>query len=412
MEILQLVGLSITLFTGIILTLVFILLYSESKLVQKGDVRILINSDEEKSLTTTSGRTLLQTLLGAKIFLPSACGGGGTCGVCTCQIDDGGGDVLPTEKTHLSQKQVKSNWRLACQVKVRQDMDIRIPDEIFSIQTFKCKVVSNHNVASFIKDFVVELPEGAEMDYEAGGYIQIDVPEYKNLNYKDFDIDEEYRSEWDTYNMWQFVAGNDDPCSRAYSMASYPAEKGLVRLNIRIASPPPNKPDVPPGIASSYIFGLKPGDDVDISGPYGEFFIQDTEKEMVYIGGGAGMAPLRSHIFQLLKTEGSSRKIRYYYGARSLREMFYQEEFEELEKKFPNFKFIYALSEPQPEDNWTGKTGFIHQVVLDDYLDKHPDPTEIEFYMCGPPMMNNAVNKMLYDIGVENDQIFFDDFGI
>ncbi len=412
MGILLLVGLSILLFTGIILTLIFILLGAESKLVQKGDAVITINDDESKSITVSSGKTLLQTLTSQKIYLPSACGGGGTCGVCRCRILEGGGDVLPTERTHLSLKQVKDHWRLACQVKVRQDMRILVPEEIFSIQKYRCQVHSNRNVASFIKELVLELPQGMHLDFKPGGYIQIEIPPYTGLSYRSFDIDDKFTSEWDKYNMWRFTAQSDESVTRAYSMASYPAESNIVMLNVRIASPPFNKPDVPPGIASSYIFNLKPGDQVDISGPYGEFFIQETEKEMVYIGGGAGMAPLRSHLFHLLKTLKSHRIISYWYGARSLREMFYQDEFEELARTFSNFRFHVALSEPLPEDHWKGFTGFIHQVVFDHYLKHHDDPTEIEYYMCGPPVMNSAVQNMLYHIGVEKEQIYFDDFGI
>jgi len=406
------VGLSIALFTGIILALVFILLWAESKLVHKGDVNILINDDEEKSLKTPAGRTLLQTLLAHKIYLPSACGGAGTCGVCTCQIFEGGGDILPTERTHITMKEAKNHLRLACQVKVRENMKIHVPEEIFSIQKYECTVRSNNNVASFIKELVLELPGGETMDYKAGGYIQIDVPEYENLSYRSFDIDKEYKEEWDRFDMWQYIANNDEEITRAYSMASFPAENNIVMLNVRIASPPPDKPDVPPGLASSYIFNLKPGDKVMVSGPYGEFFIKDTQKEMVYIGGGAGMAPMRSHIFHLLKTLNTDRKVSFWYGARSLQEMFYEDEFYELKQKFPNFSFYIALSEPLPEDNWDGLTGFIHQVVLDEHLMKHDDPEEIEFYMCGPPLMNSAVLKMLDDMGVESEQIAFDDFGI
>jgi len=406
-----LVLLSLVLFTGMILILVAILLVAESKLVQKGDVKISINNDDEKSLTVSKGKTLLRTLVDNNIFLPSACGGGGTCGVCRCQVTDGGGDVLPTEKTHLTQKDIRNNWRISCQVKVREDMQLEIPEEVFSIKKFKCTVRSNNNVASFIKELVLELPKNEKLDFQSGGYVQIDVPEYHKLSYKEFDIDEEYKSEWDKNNMWQYVANNDEEITRAYSMANYPAEEDVVILNIRIASPPPRMPNVPPGLGSSWLFNLKPGDEVNVSGPYGEFFIKDTQKEMLYIGGGAGMAPLRSHLFHLLKTENSDRKISYWYGARSSREMFYKEEFDELVKKHPNFSFHLALSDALPEDNWEGPTGFIHQVVLDSYLDKHPDPEEIEFYMCGPPMMNNAVNKMLYDLGVEEEQIAFDDFG-
>ncbi len=411
MSISLLVILSIILFTGIILALVFVLLLAESKLVQKGDVTIRINDDDSKSLTVPKGRTLLRTLVDNGIYLPSACGGGGTCGVCRCQVEEGGGDVLPTERTHLTQKDVRNDWRISCQVKVRQDMALKIPEEVFSIKKFKCRVISNHNVATFIKELVLQLPDGETLDFKPGGYVQIDIPVYSGLSYREFNIEEEYRGDWDKYNMWQYVAHNDEEATRAYSMANYPDEGNIIMLNIRIASPPPRQPDVPPGIGSSYLFNLKPGDEVTVSGPYGEFFIKDTDQEMVYIGGGAGMAPLRSHLFHLLKTEHSHRKISYWYGARSKREMFYEDEFEELVEKNPNFQFHVALSEPLPQDDWKGPTGFIHQVVLDKYLDKHPDPEEIEFYMCGPPMMNSAVNKMLYDLGVEEEQIAFDDFG-
>ncbi|MCD4654738.1 NADH:ubiquinone reductase (Na(+)-transporting) subunit F [bacterium] len=406
-----LVVLSIVLFTGITLALVGILLAAESKLVQKGDVTININNDDEKSLNVSKGRTLLRTLVDSGIYLPSACGGGGTCGVCRCQIKSGGGDVLPTEKTHLTQKDIRNNWRISCQVKVREDMDLLIPEEVFSIKKFKCRVRSNSNVATFIKELILEIPENEVLDFESGGYVQIDIPEYSKLSYKEFDIEEEYRGDWDKFNLWQYVANNDEETSRAYSMANYPAEGNIVMLNIRIASPPPRMSNVPPGIGSSWLFNLKPGDEVDVSGPYGEFFIKDTQKEMVYIGGGAGMAPLRSHIYHLLRTARSDRRISYWYGARSLREVFYEGELLELQENNPNFSFNLALSEPLPEDNWEGAKGFIHQVVLDNYLDKHPDPEEIEFYMCGPPMMNDAVNKMLYDLGVEEEQIAFDDFG-
>lgn len=411
MSIVLLVVLSIVLFTGIILALVAVLLAAESKLVQKGDVTLSINDDPEKSLTTGKGKTLLRTLVDSGIFLPSACGGGGTCGVCRCQVEDGGGDVLPTERTHLTQKDVRNGWRISCQVKVRENMKLKIPEEVFSIKKFKCRVRSNHNVATFIKELILEIPDGETLDFESGGYVQIDIPEYTNLSYKEFDIEEEYRGDWDKYDLWQYVASNDEEITRAYSMANYPAEGNIIMLNIRIASPPPRMPDVPPGLGSSWLFNLKPGDEVSVSGPYGEFFIKETDKEMVYVGGGAGMAPLRSHIYHLLRTENSHRKISYWYGARSLREMFYQDELDELVEKHPNFSFHLALSEPLPEDNWQGPTGFIHQVVLDSYLDKHKDPEEIEFYMCGPPMMNDAVNKMLYDLGVEKEQIAFDDFG-
>ncbi|MBN1355736.1 NADH:ubiquinone reductase (Na(+)-transporting) subunit F [bacterium] len=406
------VGLSIALFTGVILTLVLVLMWAESKLVHKGDVRVIINDDEDKALKIPAGRTLLQTLSANRIYLPSACGGSGTCGVCRCKIFEGGGDILPTELTHITMKDAREHWRLACQVKVREDMRIWVPEEIFNIKMYECTVRSNNNVASFIKELVLDLPPGEILEFKAGGYIQIEVPEYRGLSYRSFDIDGKFKSEWDKYDMWRYSANNDEPVTRAYSMANYPAENTIVMLNVRIASPPPDKPDVPPGIVSSYIFNLKPGDKVKVSGPYGEFFIKDTDREMVYIGGGAGMAPMRSHIFHLLKTVHSNRKISFWYGARSLKEMFYQNEFETLETQNPNFDFQVALSEPMPEDNWNGPVGFIHQVVLDRHLKKHSDPEEIEYYMCGPPLMNSAVLKMLDNLGVEPDQIAFDDFGI
>jgi len=409
MSVLGLILLSTFVFTGTILILVVILNYATSKLVSTGDVKILINGNEDKSINSPAGTTLLQTLAAEKIFLPSACGGGGTCGLCTCQIKEGGGDILPTEKPHLSRAEIKDDVRLACQVKVKSDMDIHIPDEIFSIQKWECEVVSNQNVATFIKEFVVKLPEGENLDFKAGGYIQIDIPPHK-LDYSEFDIEDEYRSDWDKFNMWRYHSELDESIFRAYSMANHPAEGNIVMLNVRIASPPPGM-DVPPGLASSYIFNLKPGDKVTISGPYGEFFAKKTDREMVYIGGGAGMAPMRSHIFDLLKTNKSKRKISFWYGARSKREMFYDDEFKALEKEFPNFSYNVALSDPMEEDNWDGPTGFIHQVVLENYLMDHEAPEDVEFYMCGPPMMVDAVDNMLYNLGVEKEMIDYDSFG-
>jgi len=408
MSILGLILLSTFVFTGTILILVVILNYATSKLVSTGDVKILINGDDEKSITTPAGSTLLQTLATEKVFLPSACGGGGTCGMCTCQIDSGGGEILPTEKPHLTRSEIKDNVRLACQVKVKSDMEIRIPDEIFNIQKWECEVVSNENVATFIKEFVVKLPEGENLDFRAGGYIQIDIPPYK-LDYSEFDIEDEYRGDWDKFNMWRYHSELDETIFRAYSMANHPAEGNIVMLNVRIASPPPGL-DVPPGLASSYIFNLKPGDKVMVSGPYGEFFAKDTEREMLYIGGGAGMAPMRSHIFDLLKTKHSTRRISFWYGARSKREMFYDDEFKALAEEFPNFSYHVALSDPLEEDNWDGPVGFIHQVVADHYLTKHAAPEDIEYYMCGPPMMVDAVDNMLYNMGVEKEMIDYDSF--
>ena len=402
---------SILVFSIIILILVILLSFAEKKLLPQGDAKILINGDDEKSPTVKPGGSLLSSLASENVFIPSACGGGGTCSQCKCQVLMGGGDILPTEVSHFSRSEIKDNYRLACQVKVKGDMEIKIPDEIFSIKKWECKVRSNDNVATFIKELVLELPEGENLDFESGGYIQIDIPQYE-LMYSEFDIEKQYHEDWDKFKMWDLIAKNDNPDEfRAYSMANHPAEGNIVMLNVRIAHPPPQKWDAPPGIASSYIFNLKPGDKVTISGPYGEFFIKDTDREMVYIGGGAGMAPLRSHLFHLFHTLKTGRKVSYWYGARSKREMFYDEHFKDIEKKFPNFSYNVALSDPMDEDNWSGYTGFIHQAVLDNYLSKHEDPTEIEYYMCGPPMMNKAVTGMLHDLGVEDEMIDFDDFG-
>ena len=402
---------SILVFSIVILILVILLGFAEKKLLPQGDAKILINGDDEKSPTVKPGGSLLSSLAISNVFIPSACGGGGTCSQCRCQVLSGGGDILPTEVSHFSRAEIKDNYRLACQVKVKGDMEVKIPDEIFSIKKWECTVKSNDNVATFIKELVLELPSGEILDFESGGYIQIDIPEYE-LQYSEFDIEEQYREDWDKFKMWDLVAKNNNPEEfRAYSMANHPAEGNIVMLNVRIAHPPPQQWDAPPGIASSYIFNLKPGDKVIISGPYGEFFIKDTNREMVYIGGGAGMAPLRSHLFHLFHTLKTGRKVSYWYGARSKREMFYDDHFKAIEEKFPNFSYNVALSDPMDIDNWTGYTGFIHQVVLDNYLSKHEDPTEIEYYMCGPPMMNKAVKGMLHDLGVEDEMIDFDDFG-
>ena len=402
---------SVLVFTVIILLLVILLNIAEKKLVPQGNAKILINGDNDKSPSVKPGGSLLSSLASQNVFIPSACGGGGTCSQCKCQVLSGGGEILPTEVSHFSRSEIKDNFRLACQVKVKGDMEVKIPDEIFSIKKWECTVRSNDNVATFIKELVLELPEGEILDFESGGYIQIDIPKYK-LQYSEFDVEEEYREDWDKFKMWDLVAKNDNEDEfRAYSMANHPAEGNIVMLNVRIAHPPPQKWDAPPGIASSYIFNLKPGDKVTISGPYGEFFIKDTDREMVYIGGGAGMAPLRSHLFHLFHTLKTGRKVSYWYGARSKREMFYDDHFKAIEKKFPNFSYHVALSDPMESDNWTGFTGFIHQVVHDNYLAKHDDPTEIEYYMCGPPMMNKAVSGMLDELGVEEEMIDFDDFG-
>ncbi|MDJ0763313.1 MAG: NADH:ubiquinone reductase (Na(+)-transporting) subunit F [Myxococcota bacterium] len=406
----QIILLGMAMFSGVILFLVVFLMIARSKLVATGDVKVNINDDPENSFEGAAGSTLLGTLAAQKIFIPSACGGKGTCGVCEVQVFDGGGAILPTETGHISRGQAREGWRLACQVKVKQDIKIGIPPEVFNVRKWQCKVVSNHNVATFIKELVLKLPEGEEVPFRAGGYIQIECPAHV-ANYKDFEIEEEYREDWDKYNMWQYVSKVDEPVSRAYSMASYPLEKDIIMLNVRIASPPPNKPNVPPGKMSSYIFNLKPGDECTISGPFGEFFARETDAEMCFIGGGAGMAPMRSHIYDQFHRIKTNRKATFWYGARSLREAFYVEEFDKIQEENPNFKWHLALSEPLPEDNWSGMTGFIHQVLLDEYLSKHPAPEDVEYYMCGPPMMNNAVIKMLLDLGVERENIMLDDFG-
>ncbi len=407
------VGISIVIFLVIILLLVSILLYAKAKLLPSGEVTVNIN--EETDMVVEPGSTLLTTLGNNKILLPSACGGGGTCAMCRCQVTDGGGEILPTEKPYFSRKEQQANYRLACQVKVKQDMKIEIPHEVMGIKKWECEVVSNYNVATFIKEFVVKWTEGETLDFKSGGYIQIDVQK-NNVKFRDMDIEEEYHEEWDKFNMWDLQMKNPEPTYRAYSMANHPAEGNIVMLNIRIATPPWDRAkngfmNANPGICSSYIFSRKPGDKVTVSGPYGEFFIKDTKREMMFIGGGAGMAPMRSHIFDQFRTQGTDRKATFWYGARSKREIFYEEEFEALEKEHPNFNFTIALSEPMESDNWNGSVGFIHQVILDNYLKNHEEPEEIEYYLCGPPMMNDAVKKMLYDLGVPDEMIAFDDFG-
>ncbi|MCF8357728.1 MAG: NADH:ubiquinone reductase (Na(+)-transporting) subunit F [Prolixibacteraceae bacterium] len=405
---------SIVFFLLIILLLVGILLYAKKKLTPSGEVTVDIN-DGEKTMKVEPGSTLLSTLSNNGLFLPSACGGGGTCGMCKCRVLEGGGTILPTETDFFTRREQQNNWRLGCQVKVKEDMKIQVPEEVMGIKKWECEVVSNRNVATFIKEFVVKLPEGENLNFKSGGYVQIDVPKYE-CSFRDFDIDEKFRDEWDKFKMWDLKIKNTTETFRAYSMANHPAEGNIVMLNIRIATPPWNRQknewaNVPPGICSSYIFSRKPGDKVTISGPYGEFFIQDTDSEMLYIGGGAGMAPLRSHLFHLFHTLKTGRKVSYWYGARSVREIFYEDHFRAIEKEFPNFTFTIALSDPQPEDNWNGPVGFIHQVIYDNYLKTHEAPEDIEYYMCGPGPMVNAVNKMLYDLGVEKESIFFDDFG-
>ena len=403
--------LAITVFTSVILLLVIVLNTISNFLLPQGEVDIIINDDPSKSLKVQTGSTVLSALSSQNVYLPSACGGQGTCAQCKCQVVEGGGEILTTEKAYISRKAQKDHWRLGCQVKIRDNMKIKVPDEIFSIRKWDAVVKSNDNVATFIKELILQLPEDDPILFESGGYIQIDVPKYKDLDYKSFDIGDEYRDDWDKFDVWQYKAENPEPVFRAYSMANHPAEGNMIMLNIRIASPPPDNPNVPPGIASSYTFNLKAGDKVTVSGPYGEFYIKDSDREMVYIGGGAGMAPLRSHIFHLLKTEKSKRKISFWYGARSVKEMFYDDEFKALAEEFDNFTYQVALSDPLPEDNWDGPTGFIHQVAHDMHLENHEDPTECEYYLCGPPMMISAVQKMLWDLGVEEEMIDYDDFG-
>ena len=403
------VGLSVALFTGIVLVLVAVILVARSRLVAEGSVKVTINGEREVQLPV--GVKLLNGLADLGIFIPSACGGGGTCGQCSCRVLEGGGAILPTETSLITPREAKEHYRLSCQVAVKQDMKIEVPEEIFGIRKIECTVVSNHNVASFIKELVVQLPEGEELDFRAGGYIQIECPPH-DLKFTEFDIDERFRDEWDRHNLWRYESHVKETVSRAYSMASFPLERTVVKLNVRIATPPPGADaSVPPGIMSSYIFNLKPGDKVTISGPYGEFFAKDTDNEMVFIGGGAGMAPMRAHIFDQLKRIHTKRKMTFWYGARSLKEMFYVEDFDELAHENDNFEWHIALSEPLPEDNWTGYTGFIHQVLHDQYLANHPAPEDCEYYLCGPPMMNTAVIKMLEDLGVTRDHIMLDDFG-
>jgi len=406
----ELVLLGVLMFTIIVLSLVGVILFARSKLVSAGTVKIEINNDPEKTIEVPVGGKLLNILASKKIFVPSACGGGGTCGQCKVKVLEGGGDILPTELAQISRKEAREGYRLSCQVPVKFDMKIEIPPEIFDIKKWECEVVSNRNVATFIKELVLRLPEGENVNFRAGGYIQIEAPPH-TVYYKDFEIEEEYKPDWDKYNLWRYVSVVKEPIVRAYSMANYPEEKGIIMLNVRIATPPPSNPDLPPGQMSSFIFNLKPGDKVTISGPYGEFFARETEKEMVFIGGGAGMAPMRSHIFDQLKRLRTNRKITFWYGARSLREMFYVEDFNKLQEEFENFKWYIALSEPLPEDNWDGPVGFIHQVLYDMYLKDHPEPEECEYYICGPPLMLSAVTKMLDDLGVDKENILYDDFG-
>ena len=403
------ISLGVTLFSAIVISLVGIILFARSKLVSSGNVTITING--EKEVTAPVGGKLLATLANANLFVPSACGGGGTCAQCRVKIHDGGGALLPTEESHINKREAAQGDRLSCQVAVKQDMKIEVPEEVFGVKKWQCTVESNENVATFIKNLVLKLPEGEDVDFRAGGYIQIECPPH-NVKYKDFNVQEEFREDWDRFNLWQYESNTEQVVTRAYSMANYPDEKGKIMLNVRIASPPPGgSKDIPPGIMSSYIYSLKPGDEVTISGPFGEFFARDTENEMVFIGGGAGMAPMRSHIFDQLKRLHSNRKISFWYGARSKREMFFVEDFDGLQSNNDNFEWHVALSDPQEGDDWQGYTGFIHEVLYENYLKDHPAPEDCEYYMCGPPVMNAAVINMLKDLGVEDENILLDDFG-
>jgi len=400
----------VTMFTLVVLALVLLLLGARRKLVQSGDVTIQINGDPKLALKVPAGNTLLGTLSEKKIFIPSACGGKGACGVCEVVVRSGGGTLLPTETGYINRGEARRGYRLACQVKVKRDMAIEIPPEVFNVRKWRCKVVSNHNVATFIKELKLALPAGEEVPFRAGGYMQLECPPHR-IDFKTFDIEPPYREDWDKFDLWRFKSVLAEPIERAYSMANFPLEKGELLFTIRIAFPPGYKPDIPPGIMSSYIFNLKPGDELTVSGPFGEFFARDTHKEMCFIGGGAGMAPMRSHIFDQLKRLQSPRKMTFWYGARSLKEAFYVDEFEALAAANPNFSWHLALSEPLPEDHWTGATGFIHNVLRDQYLNQHRAPEDIEYYICGPGVMNKAVIDMLLSLGVDRENILLDDFG-
>ncbi|CAB5555917.1 NADH:ubiquinone reductase (Na(+)-transporting) subunit F [Providencia hangzhouensis] len=406
----EIIILGVVMFTLIVLVLTGLILFAKSKLVNTGNIKVEVNGDPDKSFEAPAGDKLLGMLSNQGIFVSSACGGGGSCGQCRVTIKEGGGDILPTELSHINKREAKEGCRLACQVNVKQDLKIELPEEIFGVKKWECEVISNDNKATFIKELKLKIPEGEVVPFRAGGFIQIECPEHV-VKYEDFDVPEEYREDWDKFNLFRYVSEVKEPTVRAYSMANYPEEYGIIMLNVRIATPPPRNPDVPPGIMSSYIWSLKPGDKVTISGPFGEFFAKETEAEMVFIGGGAGMAPMRSHIFDQLRRLDSKRKISFWYGARSVREMFYTEDFDQLAAEHENFTWHVALSDPMPEDNWDGYTGFIHNVLYENYLKDHPAPEDCEFYMCGPPMMNAAVIKMLKDLGVEDENILLDDFG-
>lgn len=397
-------------FTGVILVLVMLILAARSQLVSEGEVTIEINHDPSKTVCVSDGGKLLGALAGQGIFVSSACGGGGSCGQCKVKVFEGGGDLLPTEEPHFNRRLQREHWRLSCQVPVRGNMSIEVEENLFGVKKWECTVQSNHNVATFIKELVLELPKSEVVNFRAGGYMQLEAP-VSHVKFKDFDVEPEYRSDWDRLKLWELESVITEPLQRAYSMANYPEEYGVLKFNIRIATPPPGKPGVPPGKMSSWVFNLKLGDKVTVYGPFGEFFAKETRKEMIFIGGGAGMAPMRSHIFDQLKRIKTDRQISFWYGARSLREMFYADDYDMLQRENPNFRWHVALSDPQPEDHWTGYTGFIHNVLFEHYLKAHPAPEDCEYYMCGPPMMNAAVINMLEGLGVERDHIFLDDFG-
>jgi len=405
------IGLGVLIFTGIVLMLVTLILLARWRLIPAGQVTIEINNDPDKQLNVDPGGKLLNVLGSEEVFIPSACGGGGTCAQCKVKIKSGGGDILPTETAHITKREAKEGYRLSCQVSVKQDLELELPAEIFSISKWTCRVRSNVSRSTFIKELVLELPEGEDLDFRAGGYIQIEADSHV-VTYKEMDIPERFKEDWDKYDIWQYRSEVKEPIMRAYSMANYPDEKGIIMLNVRVCPPPPQVPDAPPGQMSSFIFNLKPGDSVEVSGPYGEFYAKETDAEMIFIGGGAGMAPMRSHIFDQFKRLKTKRKVSFWYGARSLREAFYVEEFDELAEKHDNFEWHLVLSEPLPEDNWTGAVGFVHQYLYENYLVKHPAPEDCEYYMCGPPMMNKAAGEMLYNLGVEEENILYDDFGI
>lgn len=400
--------LGVAMFTAVVLALVAVILSARARLVSSGDIQIVIN--DEKTITVPAGNKLLQTLANQQIFLPSACGGGGSCAQCKCVVNEGGGSILPTEEPHFTRREINAGWRLSCQTPVKQNMKIHVPEDVFGVKQWQCTVASNPNVATFIKELTLSLPEGENVDFRAGGYVQLEAPPH-HVHFKDFEIEEEYRGDWERFGFFNLESKVTEPVIRAYSMANYPGEKGIVKFNIRIATPPPGSKGIPPGKMSSYVFSLKPGDTITVYGPFGEFFAKDTDAEMVFIGGGAGMAPMRSHIFDQLKRLQSTRKISFWYGARSMRECFYNEEYDQLAAENDNFNWHLALSDPLPEDNWTGLTGFIHNVLYENYLKDHEAPEDCEYYMCGPPMMNAAVIKMLQDLGVEKENILLDDFG-